>query len=73
MRIRKRRKSSNFLILILIILLLGISVGYAAFADTLNIVGTANANGKFNVEFTIAVSSEADAAMENITKYTVKL
>ncbi|MBQ4110732.1 MAG: hypothetical protein IJC74_07595 [Clostridia bacterium] len=28
---------------------------------------------KFNVEFTIAVSSEADAAMENIAKYTVKL
>ena len=52
MRIRKRRKNSNFLILILIILLLGMSVGYAAFADTLNIVGTANANGKFSVEFT---------------------
>ena len=51
MRIRKRRKSSNSLILALIILLLGISVGYAAFADTLNIVGTANANGKFSVEF----------------------
>lgn len=52
MRIKRRRNNSNYLILILIILLLGISVGYASFADTLNIVGTANANGKFSVEFT---------------------
>lgn len=52
MRIKRRRKNSNHLILILIVLLVGISVGYASFADTLNIVGTANANGKFSVEFT---------------------
>lgn len=52
MRVRKRRKNSNTLILTLIILLLGISIGYASFADTLNIVGTANANGKFSIEFT---------------------
>lgn len=51
MRVRKRRNNGNFLILILIILLLGISVGYASFADTLNIVGTANANGEFSVDF----------------------
>lgn len=52
MRVKRRRRNSNSLILILIILLLGISVGYASFADTLNIVGTANANGKFSIEFT---------------------
>lgn len=52
MRVRKRRKNCNALILVLIILLLGISIGYATFADTLNIVGTANANGKFSIEFT---------------------
>ena len=52
MRVKRRRNNSNFLILILVILLLGMSVGYASLADTLNIVGTANANGKFCVEFT---------------------
>lgn len=52
MKVRKRRKNINALILVLIILLLGISIGYASFADTLNIVGTANANGKFSIQFT---------------------
>lgn len=52
MRIKRRKKNSNYLIIILIVLLVAISVGYASFSDTLNIVGTANANGKFSIEFT---------------------
>lgn len=30
---------------------MGISIGYASFADSLHVVGTANANGSFNIEF----------------------
>lgn len=51
MRVKRRKKSRSNLIILLIFLLTGISIGYASFADSLNIVGTANANGNFNVEF----------------------
>lgn len=52
MRVKRRKNKNNSLIIILIVLLFGISVGYAAFSSTLNIVGTASANGNFNIEFT---------------------
>lgn len=68
MRVRKRKNNSNFLILILVILLLGISVGYASFADTLNIVGTANANGKFSVDFVSAKIKDSRGINVNESK-----
>lgn len=51
MRVKRRRKSSSFFILILLFLVSGISIGYAALSESLQIIGTANANGKFDVEF----------------------
>lgn len=39
---------------LLVVLILAIGIGYAAFGDTLNIVGTATANGKFDIEFSSA-------------------
>lgn len=49
-----KTKKKNYALLILLILLIGISVGYAAFAQVLTINGTANANGNFNLKFTKA-------------------
>ena len=50
-----KTKKKNYALVILFILLIGISVGYAAFAQQLTITGTANANGNFNLQFTKAV------------------
>ena len=47
----KTKSGKNLLIILLIVLLLALAVGYAAFSDTLNISGTANANGTFDLEF----------------------
>ena len=48
----KNKKSTA--IVFLVVLILAIGIGYAAFGDTLNILGTATANGKFDMEFTSA-------------------
>lgn len=50
----KTRKKS-YMLLFLLILLVSITVGYAAFAQTLYINGTASANGNFKLKFTNAV------------------
>lgn len=47
-----KTKKKNSLLVVLFILLIAISVGYAAFAQTLYINGTANANGNFKLKFT---------------------
>ena len=45
--------SKKSLVLVLfLVLILALAIGYAAFSDTLTILGTANANGKFDLEFT---------------------
>lgn len=49
-----KNKKRNYVIVVLVVLLLALAVGYAAFSDTLNITGTANAKGTFNMEFTSA-------------------
>jgi hypothetical protein len=51
MRRRRRKKSGGGIIAILIILLLSITIGYATLGTTLNIKGTATANGTFSIEF----------------------
>lgn len=48
---RKRRNNSQKNILLLLFFILGISIAYASFSQNLNVIGTANTNGKFNVEF----------------------
>lgn len=47
-----KTKKKNYVLVVLFVLLIGISVGYAAFAQVLTINGTANANGNFRLEFT---------------------
>lgn len=47
-----KTKKKNSLLVVLFVLLIAISVGYAAFAQTLNINGTASANGNFKLKFT---------------------
>lgn len=56
---KKTNKRNVILILIVLVLVLGIA--YAAFSDTLTISGTANAKGRFNVEFTSASLNNANS------------
>lgn len=49
-----KNKKRNYVIVVLVILLLALAVGYAAFSDELNIAGTANAKGTFDMEFSSA-------------------
>lgn len=56
----KKTKNKKFLIIVLIVLLLGLAVGYAAFSDTLNITGTANAGGNFDMVFSTATISTSE-------------
>lgn len=56
-----KSKKRNYVIVALLVLLLALAVGYAAFSDTLNISGTANAKGTFDMEFTSATIDTATA------------
>ena len=47
----KKMKKRNHLIVALIVVLLALAIGYATFSATLNINGTANGNGTWNVHF----------------------
>ena len=51
MKIRRRRKNNSLFIIIFLMLLTGITIGYATLSERLQITGTANANGKFDVGF----------------------
>ena len=44
-----KKSNKKYLIILLIVFLLALAIGYAAFTDTLNITGTANANGTFDL------------------------
>ena len=61
-----KTKKKNYALVILFVLLIGISVGYAAFAQVLTINGTANANGNFKLAFTNAVI-DPNVGAENST------
>lgn len=54
-----KNKKRNYLILVLVVLLLALAVGYAAFSDTLNITGTANAKGTFDMIFESATVDDS--------------
>ena len=67
-----KTKKKNYALVILFVLLIGISVGYAAFAQQLQINGTANANGNFKLAFTNAeikpnVGAEGSTAVPSAT------
>lgn len=46
-----RKSNKKYLIILLIVFILALAIGYAAFTDVLQISGTANANGTFDLEF----------------------
>lgn len=46
-----KKTNKKFIIIFLVVLLLGLAVGYASFADVLNISGTAELKGDFNLVF----------------------
>lgn len=53
-------------------LILAVTIGYAAFSDTLTISGTANAGGNFNLEFTTdSKLLESKGVDESGTKVTI--
>lgn len=56
-----KNKKRNYVVIALVVLLLALAIGYAAFSDTLNVSGTANAKGTFDMEFTDA-KIEGDTA-----------
>lgn len=47
----KKKNNRNYFIVSLFIVVLSLAVGYAVFAETLSISGTAQATGDFDVEF----------------------
>ena len=57
----KKSRKRNAIVLALIVLLIATAIGYAAFASTLNITGSATANGKWDVHFANATISKNDA------------
>lgn len=46
-----KKTKKNYVIIALVVILLALAVGYAAFGGTLQITGTATANGTWNVHF----------------------
>lgn len=61
----------SFLVVLFIVLILALAIGYAAFSDTLTISGTANANGKLDLEFTEATLVDSEGVDETNTKATI--
>ncbi len=67
----KTKSNKKILVIALIVLLLALAVGYAAFSDVLNISGTANAKGTFDLEFqNVGVVTSAGVDTKN-TKITI--
>lgn len=50
----KKKNNKNYTIVSLFIVVLSLAVGYAIFAESLNITGTAQTTGSFDVEFSSA-------------------
>lgn len=68
---KNSKSNKKYLILLLVVFLLALAIGYAAFSDTLNITGTANANGKFDLEFQNAKVVKAVGCDESETKAVI--
>lgn len=47
----RKTKTKNYVAVVLVVLLLGLSIGYAAFSDSVKISGTATTNGTFDLQF----------------------
>lgn len=48
------KNKKAFIVVLAVVLLVALGVGYAAFSDSLSIIGTANAKGTFDLEFSTA-------------------
>ena len=46
-----KTNKKTFIIVLFLVLIVALGIGYAAFSDSLTITGTANAKGKFDLEF----------------------
>ena len=66
-----QKSNKKYLILLLIVFLLALAIGYAAFTDTLTISGTANANGKFDLEFQNATVAKTVGCSSTETTATI--
>lgn len=55
---KKRNNDNKKFIISLFIVILSLGVGYAIFSETINIAGTAQTTGSFNVEFFDAVTAD---------------
>ena len=56
-----KKNKKNYLIIVLIAILLTLAVGYAAFSQQLQIAGTANAKGNWDIHFANAKMTGTDA------------
>jgi hypothetical protein len=59
---KRKKNDRRYFIASLFIVVLSLAVGYAIFAETLNITGTAQTTGSFDVEFFSATFVENDGA-----------
>lgn len=66
-----KKSNKKYLVILLIVFLLALAIGYAAFTDTLNITGTANANGTFDLEFQNATVDSTVGCDAEGTKATI--
>ena len=65
---KRKKNDRKYYILILVAVVVTLSVGYALFADVLNISGTFTASGNFDLEFTSAsVGSSSQAGTPTAT------
>lgn len=58
------KSNKKSIIILLVVLLVLVAVGFAAFNDVLTITGTANASGKFDVNFTEASVSGSSTGID---------
>lgn len=64
----KNKNKTLIIIALLVTMIIALGIGYAAFSDTLTISGTANASGKFDLQFSTAtVESAVGVDEENTT------
>lgn len=62
-----KKSKKNYILIALVVLLLALAIGYAAFSANLNINGTANASGQWDVKFVSATVNTEEHGTAKIT------
>lgn len=62
-----KKSKKNYILIALVVLLLALAIGYAAFSANLNINGTANASGQWDVKFISATVNTPEHGTATIT------